>query len=115
MKILGSDIKLFFEADWSLVVGRPELNLYIEEGGVFDAAGREVDTDSLEGSVKYGLSGVVMSEGDEADKDFSISLESVYRKWAKGRDSTTVVVTVPIKDLEALKAVCKEHGWKNRA
>lgn len=44
-----------------------------------------------------------------------VSIRSLIRKWRRDRDSSSAVVTVPKADMDALRAIASERGWKLHA
>lgn len=58
--------------------------------------------------VKLVIEGVAIQNPDQG----WISFAQVFKAWQKGDTTCTVCLTVPKDQVEALKALAKERGWK---
>ena len=64
-------------------------------------------------NIKPTLNGKLVAVSQEGGyREPELNLQAYFKAWNKDRTTTDAVVTVPKGDLDAFKALCKEHGWK---
>lgn len=105
IKTNGSELKAFFDTDWTIKV--QECHLDWIEAIIDGVEVEDIDIDDLNDN------SVVKITGGEvvASNDWSIrgSFASIFNKWKKEKTTVTFVVECDKADYEALVAAIKEN------
>lgn len=121
MKVKGADL-IDFWMNWS----GWRNDVYVEEAPVSErqdatvtwtdglSSIEEDDAPAVDPAATYDVTwGLLGWQGKgEKPKDFDDDLCRVLKKYLKEKKSKTFAVEVPLADVDAFKAYCKEHKWK---
>ena len=81
---------------------------------VYDELAGPGDLDSLVPDKKYDLDefGCINWAGGPPTDEPHVPFKVWFKRWKKARESRAFFLTVPNKDVDRLRRICEENGWK---